>query len=83
MRLPLIIFMHQHMVTEDHPAVVALARELVLIRDSINGFNCRQEGKGLLSGVYEHAPEFVFVDGIPPAFGNGRPGLGHGAAAVG
>ncbi len=68
-RLPLIVFMHQHMVTEDHPAVVALDRELVLIRDSINGFNCRQEGKGLLSGVYEHAPEFVFVDGIPPAFG--------------
>ena len=68
-RLPLIVFMHQHMVTEDHPAVVALDRELVLIRDSINGFNCRQEGKGLLSGVYEHAPEFVFVDGIPPEFG--------------
>ena len=68
-RLPLIVFMHQHMVTEDHPAVAGLDRELVLIRDSINGFNCRQEGKGLLSGVYEHAPEFVFVDGIPPAFG--------------
>jgi dimethylglycine dehydrogenase len=68
-RLPLIVFMHQHMVTEDHPAVAALDRELVLIRDSINGFNCRQEGKGLLSGVYEHAPEFVFVDGIPPEFG--------------
>ena len=68
-RLPLIVFMHQHMVTEDHPAVVALDRELVLIRDSINGFNCRQEGKGLLSGVYEHAPEFVFVEGIPSAFG--------------
>ena len=68
-QLPLIVFMHQHMVTEDHPAVAALDRELVLIRDSINGFNCRQEGKGLLSGVYEHAPEFVFVDGIPPEFG--------------
>jgi dimethylglycine dehydrogenase len=68
-RLPLIVFMHQHLVTEDHPAVAALDRELVLIRDSINGFNCRQEGKGLLSGVYEHAPEFVFVNGIPPEFG--------------
>lgn len=68
-RLPLIVFMHQHLVTEDHPAIAKLDRELVLIRDSINGFNCRQEGKGLLSGVYEHAPEFVFVDGIPPEFG--------------
>ncbi|MBL8670098.1 MAG: GcvT family protein [Alphaproteobacteria bacterium] len=67
--LPLIVFMHQHLVTEDHPAVKSLARELVLLRDPVGGFNCRQEGKGLLSGVYEHAPEFVFVDGIPPAFG--------------
>ncbi|MFI5015236.1 MAG: FAD-dependent oxidoreductase [Hyphomicrobiales bacterium] len=67
--LPLIVFMHQHLVTDDHPAVAALHRELVLIRDPIGGFNCRQEGKGFLSGVYEHAPEFVFVDGIPPAFG--------------
>lgn len=68
-KLPLIVFMHQHLVTEDHPAVVGLGKELVLLRDPIGGFNCRQEGKGLLSGVYEHAPEFEFVDGIPPAFG--------------
>ena len=67
--LPLIVFMHQHLVTEEHPKVKALEKELVLIRDPIAGFNCRQEGKGLCSGVYEHAPEFVFVDGIPPAFG--------------
>jgi dimethylglycine dehydrogenase len=68
-KLPLIVFMHQHLVTQDHPAVKTLERELVLLRDPAGGFNCRQEGKGLLSGVYEHAPEFVFVDGIPPAFG--------------
>ncbi|MCC7047438.1 MAG: GcvT family protein [Alphaproteobacteria bacterium] len=67
--LPLIVFMHQHLVTEDHPAVAALGKELALMRDPIGGFNCRQEGKSLLSGVYEHAPEFVFQDGIPPAFG--------------
>ena len=67
--LPLVVFMHQHLVTEDHPAVKALPRELALIRDPAGGFNCRQEGRGLLSGVYEHTPEFVFVDGIPPAFG--------------
>jgi dimethylglycine dehydrogenase len=67
--LPLVVFMHQHLVTEDHPTVKALQRELVLLRDPIGGFNCRQEGRGFLSGVYEHAPEFVFVDGIPPTFG--------------
>lgn len=67
--LPLIVFMHQHIVTEDHPDVMALGKELVLLRDPAGGFNCRQERKGLLSGVYEHAPEFVFVNGIPPAFG--------------
>ena len=67
--LPLIVFMHQHLVTEDHPAVKALSRELALLRDPVGGFNCRQEGLGLCAGVYEHAPEFVFVDGIPPAFG--------------
>lgn len=68
-KFPLIVFMHQHIVTEDHPAVKELERELVLIRDPAGGFNCRQERQGLLSGVYEHEPEFVFVDGIPPAFG--------------
>lgn len=68
-RLPLVVFMHQHLVTEEHPAVKALERELVLIRDPAGGFNCRQQGTSLLSGVYEHEPEFVFVDGIPPAFG--------------
>lgn len=67
--LPLIVFMHQHLVTEEHPAVSALTEELVLIRDPAGGFNCRQEGRGLLSGVYEHSPQFVFVDGIPQAFG--------------
>lgn len=67
--LPLIVFMHQHLVTEDHPALRALPRELALTRDPFGGFYCRQEGYGLLSGVYEHSPEFVFVDGIPPSFG--------------
>ena len=67
--LPLVVFMHQHLVTEPHPEVMSLKRELVLIRDSFAGFNCRQEGKGLLSGVYEHEPEFVFRNGIPATFG--------------
>lgn len=68
-RLPFVIFMHQHMVTEDHPALVAREREIPTIRDPFGGFNVRQEGHGLLFGVYEHAPVFWARDGIPPEFG--------------
>ncbi|MBT6118082.1 MAG: GcvT family protein, partial [Rhodospirillaceae bacterium] len=67
--LPLIVFMHQHMATEDYPPIRELDHELPLLRDPAGGFNMRQEGGGFLSGVYEHEPEFVFKDGIPPEFG--------------
>ena len=67
--LPFVIFLHQHLVTESSPLITALPRELPTLRDPIGGFNVRQEGKGLLSGIYEHEPEFWGVDGIPPAFG--------------
>jgi dimethylglycine dehydrogenase len=67
--LPLIVFMHQHMVTEDYAPIRELDHELPLLRDPAGGFNMRQEGGGFLSGVYEHEPEFVFKDGIPPEFG--------------
>lgn len=68
-KLPFVIFLHQHLVTESSPLIAALPRELPTLRDPIGGFNVRQEGKGLLSGIYEHEPEFWGVDGIPPAFG--------------
>ena len=68
-RLPFVIFMHQHMVTEDHLALVAREREIPTIRDPFGGFNVRQEGRGLLFGVYEHAPVFWARDGVPPEFG--------------
>lgn len=69
LKLPFVIFLHQHLVTESSPKIAALTRELPTLRDPLGGFNVRQEGKGLLSGVYEHEPEFWGVDGIPPAFG--------------
>lgn len=69
LKLPFVIFLHQHFVTETSPLIEALPRELPTMRDPLGGFNVRQEGKGLLSGVYEHEPEFWGVDGIPPAFG--------------
>jgi dimethylglycine dehydrogenase len=67
--LPFVIFLHQHLVTETSPEVAALPRRLPTLRDPIGGFNVRQEGMGLLSGVYEHEPVFWGVDGVPPAFG--------------
>lgn len=67
--LPLIVFMHQHMATDDYAPIRDLDHELPLLRDPAGGFNMRQEGGGFLSGVYEHEPEFVFKDGIPPEFG--------------
>ncbi|MCX7356045.1 MAG: FAD-dependent oxidoreductase [Alphaproteobacteria bacterium] len=69
LKLPFVIFLHQHLVTESSPLIAALSRELPTLRDPLGGFNVRQEGKGLLSGVYEHEPEFWGIDGIPPAFG--------------
>lgn len=69
LKLPFVIFLHQHLVTESSPLIAVLPRELPTLRDPLGGFNVRQEGKGLLSGVYEHEPEFWGVDGIPPAFG--------------
>lgn len=68
-KLPFVIFLHQHLVTESSPLIASLSRELPTLRDPIGGFNVRQEGKGLLSGIYEHEPEFWGVDGIPPEFG--------------
>jgi dimethylglycine dehydrogenase len=67
--LPFVIFLHQHLVTESSPKIAALPRPLPTLRDPIGGFNVRQEGIGLLSGVYEHEPEFWGVDGVPPDFG--------------
>ena len=67
--LPFVIFLHQHLVTEPSPLVAALTRRLPTLRDPLGGFNVRQEGMGLLSGVYEHEPAFWGENGVPPGFG--------------
>ena len=38
------------------------------MRDSHVSCNVRQEGDGLLIGIYERAPEFWALEGIPPEF---------------
>ncbi len=67
--LPLIATQHHEIITEDLPAVAARATELPAIRDSWVSCNVRQERNGLLIGIYEDAPEFWALDGVPPDFG--------------
>ncbi len=67
--LPLYALQHHEVVTGDLPAIAALERELPTVRDPYCPSNTRQEGKGLLCGVYERDPVFWGVEGIPPDFG--------------
>jgi dimethylglycine dehydrogenase len=51
--LPIINLEHQYLVTENHPEVEKLDRELPVVRDSWCSAYLRQEGQGLLVGPYE------------------------------
>lgn len=59
---------HHEIITEAIPEIAALGGELPCMRDSHISCNVRQEGKGLLIGIYEKEPEFWGLDGIPPDF---------------
>lgn len=68
-RLPIVAMEHQYLVTETMPAVAALNRELPLTREPDASYYLRQEGQGLLIGVYEKDARPWAVDGVPPDFG--------------
>lgn len=51
--VPIINLEHQYLITESHPDVAALTRELPVCRDSYTQSYIRQEGHGLLIGPYE------------------------------
>ena len=51
--VPLVNLEHQYLVTEDHPELAKLSRELPVVRDSWAASYIRQEGNGLLVGPYE------------------------------
>jgi dimethylglycine dehydrogenase len=68
LNLPLYATEHHEMITEDIPLVAALDHALPAVRDSHVSCNVRQEGKGLLLGIYETEPEFWSLDGIPKDF---------------
>ena len=51
--VPLVNLEHQYLVTEKHPDIEALGREIPVCRDSYSSSYIRQEGLGFLVGPYE------------------------------
>lgn len=68
--LPLMAMEHQYMVTEDIPEVAALDTELPHILDPSGESYFRQEGKGLVLGIYEQDCDPWSVDSTPWEFGH-------------
>ena len=69
-RLPLMPVEHHYIVTEPIPEIEAMDRELPLIGDADAEYYMRQEGQGLLLGVYESPCTHWAVDGTPRDFGH-------------
>ena len=69
-RLPLMPVEHHYIVTGPIPEIEAMDRELPMINDADAGFYMRQEGQGLLLGVYESPCTHWAADGTPPDFGH-------------
>ena len=68
--LPLHPLEHQYLVTDDVPEVAARERELPHVMDPSGGSYLRQEGRGLVIGIYEQNCEHWAVDGTPWEFGH-------------
>ena len=61
---------HQYLVTEDIPEVYEQATELPHVMDPAGESYLRQEGRGLVLGIYEQDCELWAVDGTPADFGH-------------
>lgn len=68
LNVPLYATQHQEMITESIPTLEAMDHEVPAWRDSYASCSVRQEGKGVLAGVYEAEPQFWALDGIPKDF---------------
>ena len=68
LNIPLYATQHQEMITESIPTLEAMDHEVPAWRDSYASCSVRQEGKGVLAGVYEAEPQFWALDGIPKDF---------------
>ena len=62
--IPSINMIHHYLVTEEHPAIKKLKRELPVVRDPHSSCYLRQEGKGLLIGIYEKDAKCWALDGM-------------------
>ena len=69
-QLPLMPVEHHYFVTETIPEIQALEFELPLIGDADSEYYMRQEGKGLLLGVYEDPCTHWAETGTPLNFGH-------------
>ncbi len=63
--VPVFPLEHHELITESIPEIERLGFELPVIRDPVTPANFRQEGNGILCGVYESEPVPWGVDGIP------------------
>jgi dimethylglycine dehydrogenase len=61
---------HQYLVTDDIPEVYERGEELPHVMDPAGESYLRQEGRGLVIGMYEQACEHWAVDGTPWDFGH-------------
>lgn len=65
--IPTVPLEHQYILSAPIAELAGL-RDLPILRDPDRGFYLRQEGEGLLVGVYEDDVRAWAVDGIPPGF---------------
>jgi dimethylglycine dehydrogenase len=72
--VPVIPAEHQYLVTEPHPAIVERraqgAPEMPVFRDPDASFYMREEGGGLVLGVYENTAPLCFENGPPETWEN-------------
>jgi len=68
--LPLLAMEHQYLITEDIPEVAALEKELPHVLDPVGESYFRQEGKGLVLGIYEQKCDPWSVNTTPWDFGH-------------
>ena len=62
--IPSINMIHHYLVTDEHPEIKKLSKELPVVRDPDSSCYLRQEGKGLLIGIYEKNAKCWALDGM-------------------
>ena len=62
--IPSINMIHHYLVTDEHPEIKKLTKELPVTRDPMASAYLRQEGNGLLIGPYEMDAKTWALDGM-------------------